>query len=126
MWRAARPRRTGAVYGPSSARAAGPASPWNCPCAPGRHSRPGLVPAVFVFPHSLLTREQVGEMFARLAAENVQGRRRMLVEPQRAEVIVGGAAVLLTVLRELDIPELIVSESDILDGLAASLRGSGS
>ncbi|WP_395841606.1 hypothetical protein [Cystobacter fuscus] len=65
-------------------------------------------------------------MFARLAAENVQGRRRMLVEPQRAEVIVGGAAVLLTVLRELDIPELIVSESDILDGLAASLRGSGS
>jgi hypothetical protein len=30
--------------------------------------------------------------------------------------------VLLTLLRELQINELMVSESDILDGLAASLR----
>jgi len=48
----------------------------------------------------------------------------MLLEPARAEVIVGGAAVLVTILRELDIVELMVSEADILDGLAASLRSS--
>jgi exopolyphosphatase/guanosine-5'-triphosphate,3'-diphosphate pyrophosphatase len=46
----------------------------------------------------------------------------MLAEPKRADVIVGGAAVLVTIMRELDISELLVSESDILDGLAASLR----
>jgi exopolyphosphatase/pppGpp-phosphohydrolase len=52
------------------------------------------------------------------------GRRSMLAEPKRAEVIVGGTAVLLTLLRELDFAELMVSESDILDGLAASVRSS--
>ena len=46
----------------------------------------------------------------------------MLIDPARAEVIVGGTAALVTILRELDVPKLMVSESDILDGLAASLR----
>ena len=46
----------------------------------------------------------------------------MLHEAQRAEVIVGGAAVLVQTLRQFDIESLQVSESDILDGLAASLR----
>jgi exopolyphosphatase/guanosine-5'-triphosphate,3'-diphosphate pyrophosphatase len=41
-----------------------------------------------------------------------------LVEPGRAEVIIGGALVLFTILHELDIDELLVSEHDILDGLA--------
>jgi exopolyphosphatase/pppGpp-phosphohydrolase len=49
-------------------------------------------------------------------------RSRLLVEPQRADVIVGGAAVLLGCLRHFGIHELLVSERDILDGLAASLR----
>ena len=65
---------------------------------------------------------QVEALLTRLARANVQERRGMLTEPKRAEVIVAGSAVLLTILRELDIDELIVSESDILDGLAASLR----
>jgi exopolyphosphatase/pppGpp-phosphohydrolase len=46
----------------------------------------------------------------------------MLAEPKRAEVIVGGAAVLVAILRDFGLDELMVSESDILDGLAASLR----
>jgi exopolyphosphatase/guanosine-5'-triphosphate,3'-diphosphate pyrophosphatase len=71
--------------------------------------------------HSRLTREQVEALFARLSAATVAERRKMLAEPARAEVIVGGAAVLLTILRELAIDELLVSERDILDGLAASL-----
>jgi exopolyphosphatase / guanosine-5'-triphosphate,3'-diphosphate pyrophosphatase len=71
--------------------------------------------------HSRLTRAQVETLFARLSAATVAERRLMLAEPARAEVIVGGAAVLLTILRELAIDELLVSERDILDGLAATL-----
>lgn len=71
---------------------------------------------------SRLTRAEVEALFERLAREDVEGRRELLAEPKRAEVILGGAAVLVTLMRELSLPELVVSESDILDGLAASLR----
>jgi exopolyphosphatase/guanosine-5'-triphosphate,3'-diphosphate pyrophosphatase len=72
--------------------------------------------------HSVLRRDDVEALFARLSAASVETRRTLLVQPERAEVIVGGAAVLVTILRELCIDELVVSERDILDGLAASLR----
>jgi exopolyphosphatase/guanosine-5'-triphosphate,3'-diphosphate pyrophosphatase len=72
--------------------------------------------------HMLLARADVERLFARLSALDVEARRALLIEPKRAEVIVGGAAVLLGILREFGIEELMVSESDILDGLAASLR----
>lgn len=76
--------------------------------------------------HSRLTRAQVEALFGRLSSANVAERRRMLAEPARAEVIVGGAAVLLTILRELSLDQLLVSEHDILDGLAASLTAPAS
>ncbi len=69
-----------------------------------------------------LTRVQVEGLFAQLASADLETRRKILPDPKRADVIVGGAAVLLTLLREFAITELTVSESDILDGLAASLR----
>jgi exopolyphosphatase/guanosine-5'-triphosphate,3'-diphosphate pyrophosphatase len=72
--------------------------------------------------HMLLTRVDVERAFARLAGATVEQRRSMLIEPKRAEVIVGGAVVLLGILDVFGITELIVSETDILDGLAASLR----
>lgn len=72
---------------------------------------------------STLTLADVERLFTRLAESDVTARRAMLVEPKRAEVILGGAAVLLTLMRELGLGELVVSEADILDGLAASLRG---
>jgi exopolyphosphatase/guanosine-5'-triphosphate,3'-diphosphate pyrophosphatase len=71
--------------------------------------------------HSVLTRAQAEVLTKQLAAATIEKRRTMLAEPKRAEVIVGGAAVLVAVMRELAIAELMVSESDILDGLAASL-----
>lgn len=74
---------------------------------------------------STLTRAQVEQLFDELARADVATRRTLLVDPKRAEVIVGGAAVLLTIMRELALGELVVSEADILDGLAASLRGAG-
>jgi exopolyphosphatase/guanosine-5'-triphosphate,3'-diphosphate pyrophosphatase len=72
--------------------------------------------------HSTLTLAQVESAFLKLSAASMLERRRLLVEPQRADVIVGGAAVLVGCLRHFGIPELLVSEHDILDGLAASLR----
>jgi exopolyphosphatase / guanosine-5'-triphosphate,3'-diphosphate pyrophosphatase len=72
--------------------------------------------------HSILRRADVDTLFARLSAANVEERRKLLVEPERAEVIIGGTVVLLTILHELDIDQLLVSEHDILDGLAESQR----
>lgn len=71
--------------------------------------------------HSRLSRAQVEAQFARLCAVPLAERRHLLAEPARAEVIVGGAAVLSTIMKEFAIDELTVSEHDILDGLAASL-----
>jgi exopolyphosphatase / guanosine-5'-triphosphate,3'-diphosphate pyrophosphatase len=70
---------------------------------------------------SVLTRANVEALFERLREATVETRRGLLVQPGRAEVIVGGAIVLLTILREFAIDGLIVSEHDILDGLVASL-----
>jgi exopolyphosphatase / guanosine-5'-triphosphate,3'-diphosphate pyrophosphatase len=72
--------------------------------------------------HSRLSAAQVTELCARLARASVAERRGLLVEPARAEVIVGGALSLATLMSELGLAELLVSECDILDGLAASLR----
>jgi len=71
---------------------------------------------------SRLSHAEVEALFARLSTADLAARRAMLAEPKRAEVIIGGAAVLVTLMRELSIDSLMVSESDILDGLAASLR----
>jgi len=60
--------------------------------------------------HALLGRERVTQLFLQLAAVDVATRRGLLAEPKRAEVIVGGAVVLHTLLCELDIRELMVSE----------------
>lgn len=72
--------------------------------------------------HSTLTRADVEQLFEQLSRADVGARRALLAEPKRAEVIVGGAGVLLGILREFAIEELLVSETDILDGLAASIR----
>jgi exopolyphosphatase / guanosine-5'-triphosphate,3'-diphosphate pyrophosphatase len=71
--------------------------------------------------HARLSRLEVEALFLRLTGADVTGRRAMLAEPKRAEVLIGGSCVLLGILRELDIHELLVSETDILDGLCASL-----
>lgn len=69
---------------------------------------------------STLTLAQVEQSFHELGRATLEERRRLLAEPERADVIVGGAAVLLTVLRFFHLPELLVSEHDILDGLVAA------
>jgi exopolyphosphatase/guanosine-5'-triphosphate,3'-diphosphate pyrophosphatase len=43
--------------------------------------------------------------------------------PGREDVIVGGALILARVMARLGFDECLVSEADILDGMAASLLG---
>jgi exopolyphosphatase / guanosine-5'-triphosphate,3'-diphosphate pyrophosphatase len=55
----------------------------------------------------------------RLAALPLAERREVPgLEPERAPVIVAGAAILLEVMRHLELPEIEVSERDLLDGAA--------
>lgn len=72
--------------------------------------------------HFVLTRSAAEDVFRTLATERLDDRRHNPgLEPGRAEVIVGGAVVLVSLLRHFDFDECLVSESDILDGLVMSL-----
>jgi len=72
--------------------------------------------------HFWLTRAAAEDVFRTLATENRAARLgNPGLEEGRADVIVGGCVVLVAVLRYFDLPGCLVSEADILDGLAASL-----
>jgi exopolyphosphatase / guanosine-5'-triphosphate,3'-diphosphate pyrophosphatase len=63
--------------------------------------------------------EAVRAQLERLAALALAERREVPgLEPERAPVIVAGAAILLEVMRHLGLPEIEVSERDLLDGAA--------
>lgn len=69
-----------------------------------------------------ISRAAVERWLATLAAETVDERRRRgAIEPGRADVIVGGAVVLAESMARLGHDELVHSERDILDGMAAEL-----
>jgi len=70
----------------------------------------------------VLARERVLALHEELCALPAAGRARLLLEPERASVILGGSIVLVEVLRYFDLPRITVSEHDILDGLVASLE----
>jgi len=73
--------------------------------------------------HFRLTRDAAEDVFRTLATETLDERRQNPgLDPGRADVIVGGAIVLVTILRTLGFGELLVSEADILDGLVLSQR----
>ena len=66
-----------------------------------------------------LTRDAAEAQLNRLAALPLDERRRVpALEPERAPVIVAGGAILLAVLEHYGLPEITVSERDILDGIA--------
>jgi exopolyphosphatase/guanosine-5'-triphosphate,3'-diphosphate pyrophosphatase len=67
----------------------------------------------------VLTREGARAQLERLAALSLEERRRVpALEPDRAPVIVAGGAILLAILDEYELPEIRVSERDLLDGAA--------
>jgi exopolyphosphatase/guanosine-5'-triphosphate,3'-diphosphate pyrophosphatase len=72
--------------------------------------------------HFVLEREAVEDVFRTLATENRDERMgNPGMEEGRVDVIVGGLCVLVQLMRQYDFDECLVSESDILDGLARSI-----
>ncbi len=66
-----------------------------------------------------LSADVVESQLERLAALPLAERREVPgLEPERAPVIVAGAAILLETMRYLGLGEIVVSERDILDGAA--------
>ena len=71
--------------------------------------------------HFRLTHEAAEDVFRTLATEPRADRvHNPGLEEARADVIVGGCCVLVTIFRELGFDECLVSEADILDGLILS------
>ena len=69
--------------------------------------------------HFVLTRAAAEDVFRTLATEAIDQRRHNPgLEPGRVDVIVGGAIVVVSVMRHWGFDSLLVSEADILDGLA--------
>jgi exopolyphosphatase/guanosine-5'-triphosphate,3'-diphosphate pyrophosphatase len=72
--------------------------------------------------HFRLTRAAAEDVFRTLATEARSDRiHNPGLEEARVDVIVGGCCVLVAVLRYFDLEECLVSEADILDGMARRL-----
>ena len=72
--------------------------------------------------HFVLTRAAAEDVFRTLATEARADRvHNPGLEEARADVIVGGAAILVTIMRHFDFGSCLVSEADILDGLVLSV-----
>jgi exopolyphosphatase/guanosine-5'-triphosphate,3'-diphosphate pyrophosphatase len=68
-----------------------------------------------------LSHDAAEDIFRTLATEPIDVRRHNPgLDPGRADVIVGGALVVVAVMRHWGFGEMLVSEADILDGLARS------
>lgn len=76
--------------------------------------------------HFELTRDAAEDVFRTLAMGDRDDRlANPGLEAARADVIVGGLCVLVSVYRFFGFESCLVSESDILDGLAASIAAAG-
>jgi exopolyphosphatase/guanosine-5'-triphosphate,3'-diphosphate pyrophosphatase len=72
--------------------------------------------------HFVLTKDAVEEVYRTLATEPSDDRRHNPgLEPGRVDTIVGGLSILVRIMRYFGFGECLVSEADILDGLAMSL-----
>lgn len=75
--------------------------------------------------HFVLERDAVEDVFRTLATEPREDRvHNPGLDPERADVIVAGTAVLVAIMRGLDLDEILVSVADILDGLIADMATS--
>jgi exopolyphosphatase / guanosine-5'-triphosphate,3'-diphosphate pyrophosphatase len=71
--------------------------------------------------HFRLHRTAAEDVFRTLATEPAEVRRHNPgLEPGRVDIIVGGALILVTIMRTFGFKEMLVSEADILDGLVRS------
>lgn len=71
--------------------------------------------------HFVLTKAAAEDVFRTLATEALADRvHNPGLEEARADVIVGGTAILVTIMRHFGFGECLVSEADLLDGLVLS------
>lgn len=69
-----------------------------------------------------LTRDQVDEVTDRLVRSTAADRDAMsVIHPGRRDVIAGGALILRALVHDIGVRAILVSEHDILDGIALSL-----
>ena len=72
--------------------------------------------------HFRLEHDAAEDVFRTLATESLEDRKHNPgLEEARADVIVAGTCILVALFRWLAVDDILVSESDILDGLIASL-----
>lgn len=70
----------------------------------------------------VLTKKAVEAIEKRLSALSLEERRQVPgLQPERADIILAGIKILRVILDQLAVAELVVSESDILDGIILSL-----
>ena len=73
--------------------------------------------------HFDLTRAAAEDVFRTLATERLSDRvHNPGLAPERADVIVAGALVAVSIMREFEFSSCLVSEADLLDGLVATQR----
>ncbi|MGI9157799.1 MAG: exopolyphosphatase [Marmoricola sp.] len=71
---------------------------------------------------SRLDARQVRDVTTSLLAQSREQRSGLaVVHPGRVDVIAAGALILCTLMDELELPEVLISEADILDGIALSI-----
>lgn len=71
--------------------------------------------------HSRVSRDRVAEITERLIRSTRDERAAIpVMHPGRVDVIMAGALVLLAIMDRAGVPEVVVSEHDILDGIAWS------
>lgn len=74
----------------------------------------------------VLTREQLRAAVQLLCSLTLDERRRVPgLNPERADIIIAGAAILETFMQELDLPEIAVSDRGLRDGLPIDFLSRG-
>jgi exopolyphosphatase / guanosine-5'-triphosphate,3'-diphosphate pyrophosphatase len=70
----------------------------------------------------ILYRDRARNIFRRFCSMDPEMRKKIKgLEPARADIIIGGTAILLKILEMLGLGSFIVSENDILDGIIYSI-----
>jgi exopolyphosphatase / guanosine-5'-triphosphate,3'-diphosphate pyrophosphatase len=73
--------------------------------------------------HHILTDKKVQSIYKMLCGLGLKRRKRVMgLQPERADIIIGGTAVLVEIMDLLGAGSITVSEHDILDGIIYSLN----
>lgn len=68
--------------------------------------------------HLKMNKKTVDELIDRLSGLSLEERRHVKgLEPERADVIVSGATILSSIMSSLNLTEILVSETDMLEGV---------